>query len=127
MTVTTTLVDILSALHQSLNSDVALIRVGRTAKGKIDRELISSSNPQLVNALLQKVSDLEADLALSEGLELHYNGQQYLISAFEMQSKGVYLTVVDNISDFVATNDGYRRQLLITSAFYLVVWCCSCT
>ncbi|EGM78309.1 diguanylate cyclase (GGDEF) domain-containing protein [Rheinheimera sp. A13L] len=117
MTVTTTLVDILSALHQSLNSDVALIRVGRTAKGKIDRELISSSNPQLVNALLQKVSDLEADLALSEGLELHYNGQQYLISAFEMQSKGVYLTVVDNISDFVATNDGYRRQLLITSAF----------
>ena len=27
--------------------------------------------------------------------------QQYLISAFEMQSKGVYLAVVDNISDFI--------------------------
>jgi diguanylate cyclase (GGDEF)-like protein len=117
MTVTTTLVDILSALHQSLNSDVALIRAGQAATGQINRELISSSNPLLVNALLQKVSDLEADLALSEGLELHYNGQQYLISAFEMQSKGVYLTVVDNISDFVATNNGYRRQLLITSVF----------
>ncbi|MBU1619257.1 MAG: EAL domain-containing protein [Gammaproteobacteria bacterium] len=117
MTVTTTLVDILSALHQSLNSDVALIRASRTATGKVNRGLISSSNPQLVNALLQKVSDPEADLALSEGLELHHNGQQYLISAFEMQSKGVYLTVVDNISDFVATNNGYRRQLLITSAF----------
>lgn len=115
MTVTTTLVDILSALHQSLNSDVALIRASRAA-GQINRELISSSNPELLNALLQKVSDLEADLALSTGLELQYNGQQYLISAFEMQSKGVYLTVVDNISDFVATNNGYRRQLLITSA-----------
>jgi diguanylate cyclase (GGDEF)-like protein len=94
---------------------VALIRVSRTAAGQIHRELISSSNPELLNALLQKVSDLEADLALSKGLELQYNGQQYLISAFEMQSKGVYLAVVDNISDFVATNNGYRRQLLITS------------
>ncbi|MDF3125896.1 EAL domain-containing protein [Rheinheimera sp. 1928-s] len=117
MTVTTTLVDILSALHQSLNSDVALIRASKSATGKINRELVSSSNPRLVTALLQKVSDLEADLALSEGLELHHNGQQYLISAFEMQSQGVYLTVVDNISDFVATNNGYRRQLLITSVF----------
>ncbi|WP_233078094.1 bifunctional diguanylate cyclase/phosphodiesterase [Rheinheimera soli] len=117
MTVTTTLVDILSALHQSLNSDVALIRASKSATGKINRELISSSNPGLIKALLQKVSDLEADLALSEGLELHHNGQQYLISAFEMQSQGVYLTVVDNISDFVATNNGYRRQLLITSVF----------
>ena len=115
MTVTTTLVDILSALHQSLNSDVALIRVNRNAAGQRDRQLISSSNPELVKALLQKVSDLEADLALSKGLELQYNDQQYLISAFEMQSKGVYLTVVDNISDFVATNKGYRRQLLVTS------------
>jgi diguanylate cyclase (GGDEF)-like protein len=115
MTVTTTLVDILSALHQSLNSDVALIRTSKTESGQIKRELISSSNPELLNALLQKVSDLEADLALSKGLELQYNDQQYLISAFEMQSKGVYLTVVDNISDFVATNNGYRRQLLITS------------
>ncbi|RVT45457.1 EAL domain-containing protein [Rheinheimera sediminis] len=115
MTVTTTLVDILSALHQSLNSDVALIRAGLSGKGEAQRELISSSNPLLVNALLQQVSDLEADLALNSGLQLYYNGQQYLISAFEMQSKGVYLVVVDNISDFVATNNGYRRQLLITS------------
>lgn len=117
MTVTTTLVDILSALHQSLNSDVALIRTSRTADGQVRRELISSSNPQLLNGLLQKVSDFEADLARNKGLELQYNGQYYLISAFEMQSKGVYLTVVDNISDFVATNNGYRRQLLITSVF----------
>ncbi len=36
-----------------------------------------------------------------------------------MQSKGVYLTVVDNISDFVATNNGYRRQLLMTSVILL--------
>lgn len=115
MTVTTTLVDILSALHQSLNSDVALIRAGLSEKGEAQRELISSSNPLLLNALLQQVSDLEADLALNSGLQLYYNGQQYLISAFEMQSKGVYLVVVDNISDFVATNNGYRRQLLITS------------
>ncbi len=115
MTVTTTLVDILSALHQSLNSDVALIRASKTEAGKINRDLISSSNPDLLKALLQKVSDLEADLALTRGLELEYQGQQYLISAFEMQSKGMYLTVVDNISDFVATNNGYRRQLLVTS------------
>jgi len=115
MTVTTTLVDILSALHQSLNSDVALIRASKTEAGKINRDLISSSNPDLLKALLQKVSDLEADLALTRGLELEYQGQHYLISAFEMQSKGMYLTVVDNISDFVATNNGYRRQLLVTS------------
>ncbi|MBP8226944.1 MAG: EAL domain-containing protein, partial [Pararheinheimera sp.] len=112
---TTTLVDILSALHQSLNSDVALIRASKTEAGKINRDLISSSNPDLLKALLQKVSDLGADLALTRGLELEYRGQHYLISAFEMQSKGMYLTVVDNISDFVATNNGYRRQLLVTS------------
>jgi diguanylate cyclase (GGDEF)-like protein len=115
MTVTTTLVDILSALHHSLNSDVALIRASKTAAGQINRELISSSNPELLKALLRKVSDQQADLALNKGLELQYNDQQYLISAFEMQSKGVYLAVVDNISDFIATNNGYRRQLLITS------------
>ncbi|MCA1929529.1 bifunctional diguanylate cyclase/phosphodiesterase [Rheinheimera sp.] len=115
MTVTTTLVDILSALHQSLNSDVALIRASRAIPGKTSRELISSSNPELLKALLLKVSDLQADLALSQGLELEDSGQHYLISAFEMQSQGVYLTVVDNISDFVATNNGYRRQLLVTS------------
>ena len=115
MTVTTTLVDILSALHHSLNSDVALIRASKTAAGQINRELISSSNPELLKALLRMVSDQQADLALNKGLELQYNGQQYLISAFEMQSKGVYLAVVDNISDFIATNNGYRRQLLITS------------
>ncbi len=115
MTVTTTLVDILSALHQSLNSDVALIRATRSADGKISRELIASSNPELVKSLLNRVTDPEADLALTKGLELEHNDQQYLISAFEMKSKGVYLTVVDDISDFVATNNGYRRQLLITS------------
>ncbi len=115
MTVTTTLVDILSALHQSLNSDVALIRASRSDNGKTSRELISSSNPELLKALLLQVSDVQADLALTKGLELDDSGQRYLISAFEMQSQGVYLTVVDNISDFVATNDGYRRQLLVTS------------
>lgn len=115
MTVTTTLVDILSALHQSLNSDVALIRASRSDDGKTSRELISSSNPELLKALLLQVSDVQADLALTKGLELDDSGQRYLISAFEMQSQGVYLTVVDNISDFVATNNGYRRQLLVTS------------
>jgi diguanylate cyclase (GGDEF)-like protein len=117
MTVTTTLVDILSALHQSLNSDVALIRASKTPEGQIKRELISSSNPELLDALVKKVSNVQADEALRKGLELQHNEQYYLISAFEMQSKGVYLTVVDNISDFVATNAGYRRQLLITSIF----------
>lgn len=117
MTVTTTLVDILSALHQSLNSDVALIRTSKTAEGQINRELISSSNPQLLDALVRKVSTVQADEALNKGLELQHNDQYYLISAFEMQSKDVYLTVVDNISDFVATNEGYRRQLLVTSVF----------
>ena len=115
MTVTTTLVDILSALHQGLNSDVALIRANRSDDGKTSRELISSSNPELLKALLLQVSDVQADLALTKGLELDDSGQRYLISAFEMQSQGVYLTVVDNISDFVATNNGYRRQLLVTS------------
>lgn len=115
ITVTTTLVDILSALHLSLHSDVALIRARRTEQGSIRRDLISSSDPQLLQELLRIVSDRQAEVALSKGLELGYNGQHYLLSAFEMQSEGVYLTVVDDISDFVATNKGYRHQLLVTS------------
>jgi len=117
MTVTTTLVDILSSLHQTLNSDVALIRYHRADNGQPDSQIISSSDNDLLEAIADKVSAAEATMALNKGLELKHNGQFYLISAFAMQSKGVYLTIVDNISEFVATNDGYRRQLLITSAF----------
>ncbi|MFC4655971.1 putative bifunctional diguanylate cyclase/phosphodiesterase [Rheinheimera marina] len=119
ISVSTTLVDMLSALHQSLAADLALIRLTATEGGQ-NRKLLSGSNPRLARQLLQKLPDDVNNLLLHQGVQLEQDGRYYLLSAFMLETKGIYLAVIEDVTDFVQTDQYYRTQLWWSSAALLV-------
>ncbi|WP_337880683.1 EAL domain-containing protein [Rheinheimera sp.] len=119
ISVTTTLVDMLSALHQSLAADLALVRLD-AGQGDVSHQLLSGSNPLLARQLLQKLPDELNTMLLHKGVQMEQGGRYYLLSAFMLQPRGIYLAVIEDITDFVQTDQQYRSQLWWSSVALLV-------
>ncbi|WP_337841169.1 EAL domain-containing protein [Rheinheimera sp.] len=119
ISVTTTLVDMLSALHQSLAADLALVRLD-AGQGDVSHQLLSGSNPLLARQLLQKLPDELNTVLLHKGVQMEQGGRYYLLSAFMLQPRGIYLAVIEDITDFVQTDQQYRSQLWWSSVALLV-------
>ncbi len=124
VTMSASLVDMLYAINTSLNSDVAVISLPlNSADNTVD--IISASNMELAQLLLDANKEVDLDLILKQGVQIDLADNSYLVNLLPLAQRnqqGFYLSLIDNVTPFKDKNAHYRQQFLISlSALFFIL------
>ena len=118
VTMSASLVDMLYAINTSLNSEVAVISFPlQPNESDDDIKIISASNMELAQSLLDENTETNLELVLEQGLKIDLSSHSYLVNLLPLaQSKqrAFYLSLIDDVTPFEDKNALYRQQFLIS-------------
>jgi diguanylate cyclase (GGDEF)-like protein len=128
---TVSLIDIIYAIHQTLQSEVAIVSFfgGSESKSNIRKatthqaQFLSASNLLLIKSLFTHDKEIALAEIEEQGMKVNVNKSHYLISLIrlaEEKSNTFYLALIDDVSPFKIKNNHYRNQLLF-SAFIIFI------
>jgi len=119
VTMSASLVDMLYAINTSLNSEVAVISfpLKFNELDNNDIEIISASNMELSQSLLDANKETNLELVLEEGLQIALIDNSYLVNLLPLaqsNQRKFYLSLIDDVTPFEEKNSRYRQQFLIS-------------
>jgi len=114
-----TFVDVFYTLNQTLNSEVAVVKLPMDESLNFEQvELISASNHRLMKDVFTDFSEkISTQRAVQKGIEIEQDDHHYLINFIPLSndSQSVhYLLLVDDVIEFKEKNAKYRNYFLIT-------------
>jgi len=128
VTMSTSLIDMLFALKTTLNRDVAVISIPVTDKNDIKStsiKVISASNMKLTKSLLAKGKpDSAFNQILEQGLQLDLGNNNYLINLLSLSKQAeqsFYLTLIDDVTTYKATNDAYQKRFILSLSLIFIL------
>ncbi|WDD98259.1 putative bifunctional diguanylate cyclase/phosphodiesterase [Thalassomonas actiniarum] len=115
--ITASLVDMLFAIGQSLENEVAIVSYPRQGKPQVQQaSIISSSNRELINILLYGEQGRQLVSQVSNtGLQAEVEQLSYLVnflSLSENQQRVFFLVLIHDMTPFTLKHDEDRRQFL---------------
>ncbi|MGL1957280.1 MAG: EAL domain-containing protein [Colwellia sp.] len=122
------LVDMLYAINTSLKSDVAIISFDlKAAASSQQGHVISSSNMQLSQALLEVERSVNIDSVLEKGIQIELSDHSYLINVLPLsQNKQhvFYLSLIDDVTPFIEKNALYLQQFIFSISVMFIILAC---
>ena len=119
-------VDVIFAINQALENQVAIVAFEKSAEVKLAQaEIITSSAPKLMNSLFMN-SQSQAMLSnvKKDGLQIEYNDKSYLINLMHLadsKAQDFYMAQVDDVSSFTEKYRDYRLQFVFSAIAILIV------
>lgn len=121
--VAVSLVDVLYAIHSSLNSEIAVVSYKLEPNTKLQAvNVISSTNKTLFNEIFLS-NETELYQVRDKGLQVQHSDVNYLVNLMPLaagKNREFYLAFIDDVSSFVDENEHYRNQFLF-SAFFIFI------
>ncbi len=121
ISMSTSLIDMLFALKMTLNRDVAVIRYPVEQRGNAEEEkakVLSASNMELTDSLLKsKELNSALDRVLEQGLQLNFDGNNYLLNLLTLSNQtkhDFYLMLIDDVTAFKTKNDTYLQRFIFS-------------
>lgn len=118
ITMSASLVDMLYAINTSLNSEVAVISFPLEAKNAaFETNIVSASNMELAQALLDANKETNLALVLAKGLLIDLDNYSYLVNLLPLaqsSDRAFYLSLIDDVTSFEEKNAHYIQQFLIS-------------
>ena len=118
ITISATFVDLLFTLNQSLNNDVAIIKLPANSDQKLDNiEIISTSNNQVISKIVN--SEMLSNLSATQddtAMEFDGDSYYYLVNFLPLSSNSnvnYYLLLIDDVIAFKHQNEMYRNYFLV--------------
>jgi diguanylate cyclase (GGDEF)-like protein len=113
-----TLVNVIYGIKETLKSEVAVINFPLNADPLLSQgHFISSSNNALTNAVFAGLKNKHLQDVLENGVRSEFSSEKYFLTMFPLsnsESKQYYLVLVDDISAFVHERDKYRVQFILS-------------
>ena len=119
-------VDVIFAINQALENQVAIVAFEKSAEVKLAQaEIITSSAPKLMNSLFMN-SQSQAMLSnvKKDGLQIEFNDKSYLINLMHLgdsKAQDFYMAQVDDVSSFTEKYRDYRLQFVFSAIAILIV------
>ncbi len=119
-------VDVIFAINQALENQVAIVAFEKSAAVKLAQaEIITSSAPKLMNSLFMN-SQSQAMLSnvKKDGLQIEFNDKSYLINLMHLadsKTQDFYMAQVDDVSSFTEKYRDYRLQFVFSAIAILIV------
>ena len=119
-------VDVIFAINQALENQVAIVAFEKSAEAKLAQaEIITSSAPKLMNSLFMN-SQSQAMLSnvKKDGLQIEFNDKSYLINLMHLgdsKAQDFYMAQVDDVSSFTEKYQDYRLQFVFSAIAILIV------
>ncbi|WP_448553663.1 EAL domain-containing protein [Thalassotalea montiporae] len=125
VTMSASLIDIIFSLHQSLNSNVAVISLpsGQTLSLQQVSFISASNQAQLKKLFAQHPEQLPLAQVMDEGIQLSQNHSHYLLNFMPLattSTREYFLVLIDDVSDFKQKNENYRNYFLVTELFIFI-------
>jgi diguanylate cyclase (GGDEF)-like protein len=126
VTMAISLVDVIYAINQALENQVAIVAFDKSqAVTLAQADIITSSATHLMYALfrLNEPSDLLSTVKKS-GLQVDYQKNSYLINMLPLASSPMqdfYMAQVDNVSSFTDKYQTYRMQFILSTLAIFIV------
>jgi diguanylate cyclase (GGDEF)-like protein len=126
VTMAISLVDVVYAINQALENQVAIVAFNKSQDVTLAQaNIITSSATNLMYALfrLNEPSDLLAKVKES-GLQVEYQQNSYLINMLELASspsQDFYMAQVDNVSSFTDKYQTYRMQFILSTLTIFII------
>lgn len=126
VTMSASLVDMLYAINTSLNSDVAVISFPlQSNESDNDVNIISASNVELTQSLLDVSNQTNINIVLEQGLQVDLIDKSYLVNLLPLAQsyqRAFYLSLIDDVTPFKEKNAQYRQQFLmsLSAIFFLL-------
>lgn len=118
VTMSASLVDMLYAINTSLNSEVAVISFPlKSNESDFKIKIISASNMELTQSLLDANKETNLALVLEQGLQIDLANHNYLVNLLPLaqsSERAFYLSLIDDVTPFEDKNSHYRQQFLIS-------------
>jgi len=118
-------VDVIFAINQALENQVAIVAFEKSAEVKLAQaEIITSSAPKLMNSLFMN-SQSQAMLSnvKKDGLQIEFNDKSYLINLMHLgdsKAQDFYMAQVDDVSSFTEKYRDYRLQFVFSAIAILI-------
>lgn len=119
VTMSSSLIDILYTLNQSLNSDVAVLSFPDSEWLSLNTaNFISASNSSLMLQLFSgHNARIDIETATQKGIQIGHEETYYLLNLLPLAKNNLqnyYLALVDDVTEFKLQNEEYRRYFLLT-------------
>jgi diguanylate cyclase (GGDEF)-like protein len=126
VTMSASLVDMLYAINTSLNSDVAVISlpIQSSASYNSNIKIISASNMELAQSLLEENKETNFDRVIEQGLQIDLINHSYLVNLLPLaqsNQRAFYLSLIDDVTPFKEKNAQYRQQFLISLTCIFII------
>ncbi len=126
VTMSASLVDMLSAIKISLNSEVAVLNFSLSKTGLITKTtLVSASNIELAQRLIDKGKELSINVNQHKELQINLGDNSYLINLLPLadhKQKSFYLALIDDVTPFKNESARYRQQFIVSiSAIFIML------
>ena len=128
---TTSLVDMVVSLKQSLNSEVAIVSLDISPRSIIEKvQLLSVSNaPQMRQVFAKLPEEMRLFDALDNGVEIFADNKNYVINFMplaEGNNRAFYIAWVSDVSTYVQTNHAYKMQIVFIGFIVFFTACAFC-
>ncbi|ASP48208.1 putative bifunctional diguanylate cyclase/phosphodiesterase [Cognaticolwellia beringensis] len=126
VTIAISLVDVIYAINQALENQVAIVAFDKSQNVTLAQaDIINSSAKELMHALfnLNQPSDLLSKVK-EKGLQVEYQQNSYLINMLPLASSpshNFYLAQVDNVSSFTEKYQTYRMQFILSALAIFII------
>lgn len=126
VTMAISLVDVIYAINQALENQVAIVAFDKSQDVTLAQaDIITSSATQLMYALfrLNEPSDLLSKVK-EAGLQVEYQDNSYLINMLALASspsQNFYMAQVDNVSSFTDKYQTYRMQFILSTLAIFII------
>ena len=126
VSMTISFVDVIFAINQALENQVAIVAFEQSSQVKLSQaEIITSSAPKLMNAMfLDSQSQTSLVSVKEDGLQIEYNNKSYLVNLMPLaasKTQDFYMAQIDDVSSFTKKYQDYRLQFVLSAFAILIV------
>ncbi|MGB1263430.1 MAG: putative bifunctional diguanylate cyclase/phosphodiesterase [Cognaticolwellia sp.] len=126
VTVATSFVDVIYAINQALENQVAIVAFNKSQYATLAQaKIITSSSTQLMTSLFSLEMPFTLVSKISEnGLQVEYENNSYLINLQALASstsQDFYLAQIDDVSLFTEKYQQYRWQFILSALTIFIV------
>ena len=125
ITMSASLVDMLSAINVSLNSEVAILSFSLSEQGVVkETTLVSASNKILTQRIIDQENASPINVTKQTGLQINLGKQSYLVNLLPLaknDQRSFYLALIDDVTPFKQGNEHYRQQFLVSISIIFIL------
>ncbi|SEL18676.1 diguanylate cyclase/phosphodiesterase [Colwellia chukchiensis] len=126
VTMAISLVDVIYAINQALENQVAIVAFAKTPQVTLAQaKIVTSSATNLMSALFnQNPNSHKVRNVVADGLQVEHLTRSYLINLLPLassSSQDFYLTLVDDVSSFTEKYQSYRMQFVLSVVAIFII------